>query len=61
MEYICGQFPIDLEIQLSQTKLAQKSGFDSDQCSRALIDSDKYNRTRNRTLKDDVLATTMCR
>ena len=40
MEYICSQFPIDLEIQLSQAKFAHKNGFDSDQCSRALSDSD---------------------
>ena len=25
MEYICSQFPIDLEIQLSQAKVAQKT------------------------------------
>ena len=25
MEYICSQFPIDLEIQLSQAKFAQKT------------------------------------
>ena len=40
MEYICSQFPIDLEIQLSQAKFAHKNGFDSDQCSIALSDSD---------------------
>ena len=40
MEYICSQFPSDLEIQLSQAKFAQKNGFDSDQCSRALSDTD---------------------
>ena len=38
MEYICSQFPIDLEIQLSQAKIAQKNGFGSAQCSRALSD-----------------------
>ena len=32
IEYICSQFPIDLEIQLSQAKFAHKNGFDSDQC-----------------------------
>ena len=40
MEYICSHIPIDLEIQLSQAKFARKNGFDSDQCSRALSDSD---------------------
>ena len=34
MEYICSQFPIDLEIQLPQAKFAHKNGSDSDQCSR---------------------------
>ena len=40
MEYICSQFPNDLEIQLSQAKFAHKDGFDFDQCSRALSGSD---------------------
>ena len=39
MENTCSQFPIDLEIQFSQTKFAHKNGFGSDQCSRALSDS----------------------
>ena len=32
--------PIDLEIQLSQAKFAHRFGFDSEQNSRALSDSD---------------------
>ena len=52
MEYRCSQFPIDLEIQLSQAKFAQKNGFDSDQCSRALSDSDsKVSRSLQSSLR----------
>ena len=52
MEYICSQFPIDLEIQLSQAKFAHKNGFDSDQCSRALSDSDsKVSRSLQSSLR----------
>ena len=40
MEYIGSQFPSDLEIQKLQAKVAHKNGFDSEQCSRALSDSD---------------------
>ena len=52
MEYICSQFPIDLEIQLSQAKFAHQNGFDSDQCSRALSDSDsKVSRSLQSSLR----------
>ena len=52
MEYICSQFPINVEIQLPQAKFAQKNSFDSDHCSRALSDSDsKVSRSLQSSLR----------
>ena len=52
MEYICSQFPIHIEVQLSQAKFAHINGFDSDQCSRALSDSNsKVSRSLQSSLR----------